>query len=178
MKILCGLGNPGQKYAKNRHNAGFIFLDAYAKKNGFPEFQEKWNALVSEKGQGDEKILLVKPLSYMNLSGEVLVKFLNFYKTDPSDLFLIYDDVDLKLGTIRFKEEGSAGTHNGMRSVIEKLGFDKFPRLRLGIETRGSIAPEQMDISDFVLSDFSDEEMEVFLCEIDEGVEILEKKLA
>jgi PTH1 family peptidyl-tRNA hydrolase len=178
MKIICGLGNPGSKYDGTRHNAGFDFIDEFARKNGFPEFSEKWDALISEKGLGEEKMILIKPQTYMNKSGEPLAKFINFYKLPLSDLFVIYDDVDLALGKIRLKEEGSAGTHNGMKSVIQCLGAQNFNRLRLGVESRGVSSPAGMDISDFVLSRFSDEELTIFKTEIIEALSILEKSLA
>ena len=157
MKIICGLGNPGAKYEGTRHNAGFVFLDKWAGKFDFPEFKEKWSAMVSEK----DGVLLIKPLTFMNLSGKPLAKFVNFYKVPLEDAVVVYDDVDLPLGTVRFRKEGSGGTHNGMKSVIEELGSQDFPRLRLGVESRGESAPEQMDISDFVLSRFEEAEMEI-----------------
>jgi PTH1 family peptidyl-tRNA hydrolase len=178
MRILCGLGNPGAQYNNTRHNAGFIFLDAYARKHDFPEFSEKWNTLVSEKGQGDEKVILVKPLTFMNKSGEALQRFVQFYKCPLDSVFLIYDDIDLPLGQIRFKEEGSAGTHNGMKSIIQCLGSSQFPRLRLGIESRGESAPKEMDLSTFVLAPFKPEEEELFEVSLKEGLDKLEKRLA
>lgn len=178
MKILCGLGNPGLKYQNTRHNAGFLLVDAYAEAHGFPEFKEKWNALVSEKGQGDDRVLLLKPLTYMNRSGEALLKFVNFYKVEPENIILSYDDVDLPLGELRFREKGSAGTHNGMKSVIACLGTEAFPRLRLGVESRGETAPEQMPLSDFVLAPFSGEERGLFDTELAEGLELLKNRLA
>lgn len=174
MKIICGLGNPGAKYEGTRHNAGFVFVDKWAEKYDFPEFKEKWDALVSEK----DGVLLLKPLSFMNLSGKPLAKFVNFYKVPLEETFLVYDDVDLPLGTVRFREEGGPGTHNGMKSVIESLGGRDFPRLRLGVESRGEGAPEQMSINDFVLSRFDNAEVETFLKEIDEAMALLENSLA
>lgn len=169
MKLICGLGNPGKEYEGTRHNAGFLFVDAWAKKYDFPEFKEKWNALVSEK----DGLLLLKPLTFMNKSGEVLSKFVNFYKLPLEEVVVVYDDVDLPLGTVRFRREGGPGTHNGMKSVIEQLGTESFPRLRLGIESRGQTAPEQMEITDFVLSRFSEEEMKVFEAETEDGINSL-----
>lgn len=178
MKLICGLGNPGEKYENSRHNAGFMFLDSFAIKHEFPNFVEKWNALVSEKGLGDEKIILIKPTTFMNLSGEAVLKFFKFYKLHTSDIFLVYDDVDLRLGELRFRDKGGAGTHNGMKSVISLLGTDEFPRLRLGIESRGVSAPELMDLHAFVLTPFSEEERSVFKNVVEEAVEVLENKLA
>lgn len=178
MKLIVGLGNPGEQYVKTRHNAGFMFIDRFANTHEFPEFKDKWDSLVTEKGTGDKKWILLKPMTFMNLSGRPVQKFAQFYKIASSDIYLIYDDVDLKLGSVRFRDEGSAGTHNGMKSVIEHLGTTDFPRLRLGIESRGESAPELMNLTDFVLSPFSEEERAVFKNEIGEGIEILEKALA
>ena len=178
MKVICGLGNPGGEYVGTRHNAGFVFLDEWAEKNGFPDWKEKSGALISEKGSGDEKVILVKPQNFMNKSGGPLAAILNFYKVDLADLVVVFDDVDLPLGEVRYRKEGGAGTHNGMKSVIAQLGGGDFPRLRLGVESRGESAPEQMDISDFVLSRFKKEEMEVFEKEVGEGIALLENSLA
>lgn len=178
MIILCGLGNPGKKYDGTRHNAGFAFIDEYAIRNDFPEFIEKDSVLMSEKGFGDDKVILIKPQTFMNASGVSLSKFVNFYKLPLENLVVIYDDVDLELGKVRFRAEGSAGTHNGMKSVVEQLGSNKFPRLRLGVESRGVYVAAEMDISAFVLASFSEEEIVLFKEEIDEAVDLLEKSLA
>jgi peptidyl-tRNA hydrolase, PTH1 family len=177
MKVICGLGNPGGEYQGTRHNAGFVFVDRWAEKYDFPDWKEKSGALISEKGSGDEKVILVKPQNFMNKSGGPLAAILNFYKVDLADLVVVYDDVDLPLGEVRYREEGGSGTHNGMKSVIAQLGGGDFPRLRLGVESRGESAPEQMDISDFVLSAFKEEEVEVFEKEVEEGIEVLDREL-
>ena len=178
MKIICGLGNPGEKYAGTRHNAGFIFLDYLASTMNFPEFREKrdWKAMVSEKGQGEDKVVLVKPLTFMNLSGETLQKVMSFYKATPAELLLVYDDVDLPLGTFRYREKGSAGTHNGMRSVIACIGTEDFPRLRLGIESREE--GSKMPLDAFVLAHFTGEESKIFENVIKEALLKLENSLA
>lgn len=178
MKIICGLGNPGKKYENTRHNIGFLFVDTYAEKYAFPAFQEKWNALVSEKIVGDKKILLMKPLTFMNKSGEALAKFAQFYKVDFKDIFVAYDDVDLPLGKLRFRDEGSAGTHNGMKSIITCLGSKNFPRLRFGVESRGEFAPEEMDLSAFVLASFKEEEWPKVEVMFQEALLLIEKSLA
>ncbi len=177
MKILCGLGNPGKKYENTRHNAGFLFVDFFARLHLFPPFKEKWGALVSEKGKKNKKLLLVKPLSYMNLSGGPISELLHFYHLPHSDLTVVYDDVDLKLGTIRYRREGSAGTHNGMKSLIETLGSSHFPRLRLGIESRGETAPTEMNLEAFVLFPFSESERLLFDQAMTEGAKMLENLL-
>lgn len=158
MKLICGLGNPGSKYERTRHNVGFRVLDAYAEQEAFPPFKEQGKALVSEKGTGRDKVILMKPLTFMNLSGEAVLQLMQFYKIEPKDLLVIYDDVDLPLGTLRYREKGSAGTHNGMKSIVETLATLDFPRLRVGIESRGATAPEQMPLDVFVLAPFLSEE--------------------
>ncbi len=177
MKIICGLGNPGQNYENTRHNAGFMFLDMLAKELNSEGFKVKkeWNLSMAETGTGEDKILLVKPLTYMNKSGEALSSICNYYKIGPSDLTLVFDDIDLPLGSVRFRKQGSAGTHNGMKSVITNLGFQNFPRLRLGIESRSN---KLMPLDAFVLSPFKDEERKLFDSEIKEGIDILKNSLA
>ncbi len=178
MKIIVGLGNPGSKYQNNRHNTGFMALDALQEKLETTDWKEesKFKAMISETVTKGEKTLLVKPLTFMNLSGEAVTKILNFYKADLQDLTVIYDDLDLPTGTIRIREKGSAGTHNGMKSIIQLLGAEEFKRIRIGIESRGTLASEQQDTSSFVLSDFGNEEKVLIDKAIDEVVdEIIEK---
>jgi len=160
MKIIVGLGNIGDKYAKNRHNLGFMAVDALAGKLDVTEWKEepKFKALTAECTQKGEKILLVKPTTLMNLSGQAISSIVNFYKESLENLTVIYDDLDLPLGTIRIRDKGSAGTHNGMKSVIQELGTEEFKRIRIGIEGRGTTSPEQQDTSSYVLSGFTKEE--------------------
>jgi PTH1 family peptidyl-tRNA hydrolase len=160
MKIIIGLGNPGEEYKKTRHNIGFMVIDTLREKLDFPEFKKdrKFNALISKGEYNDEKILLVKPQTFINLSGICVASLMNFFKVDPKDLFIIYDDVDLLLGKIRIRKKGGSGTHNGMKSIIDHIGETSFPRFRVGIESRGETAPRQMDISSFVLSSFNNDE--------------------
>ena len=168
MIIICGLGNPGAKYTKTRHNIGFRLVDKLA--NG-KAFLEKWNALILKTELHGKQVLLLKPQTYMNLSGQALRQVVNFYKIKPENIVITYDDVDLKFGDIRYRKEGSAGTHNGMKSVIRELGTNKIPRLRLGVESRGLYMPEQMDLANFVLAPFAKEEeqqMESFLAKASE----------
>ena len=172
MKLVVGLGNPGEKYARTRHNAGFMFADLLRQNLGLPEFamQKKFDALTAENAQGNfggensegEKIILAKPQTFMNDSGKSVSALYHYYKCKPHDLWLIYDDVDLQLGKFRIRQKGSAGTHNGMRSVIAALGFENFPRLRLGIESRGASSPHQQDVSSFVLEPFKADERKLF----------------
>lgn len=178
MKVICGLGNPGKKYNGTRHNVGFAFLAEFAKKHEFPPFEERGKTLLSTKGTGEDKILLMLPLTFMNLSGEAVREIIDFYKIDLKDFYAVYDDVDIPLGTVRFREKGSAGTHNGMKSIIQHLASMDFPRLRIGIESRGELSPQQMALHDFVLAPFLPNEIPFLKQAIDEGMSILEKDLA
>ena len=175
MKIIVGLGNPGPKYGKTRHNAGFMVIQALFEKLEGNEWKEstKFKSLIAEVQLNGEKAILVKPLTMMNLSGQAVAKILNFYKESPENLTVIYDDLDLPLGTIRIREKGSAGTHNGMKSIIQELGSEEFNRIRLGIESRGETAPEQQDTSSYVLSDFTKEEEPIIKKSIEEALEEL-----
>lgn len=133
MYIICGLGNPGKKYENTHHNMGFITVDQLASKYGIRVEKLKFKALIGEGRIGNEKVILVKPQTYMNLSGESVREVMNFYKEDIEHLIVIYDDIDIPIGTFRIRKKGSAGTHNGMRSVIYQLQDDGFPRIRIGI---------------------------------------------
>lgn len=174
MKIIIGLGNPDKKYLKNRHNVGFMILDEFIKelkKENISVIEEnKFEAVIVKVKYQNEDLLLVKPLTFMNNSGEAVSKILNFYKQPTENIIVIYDDIDLPLGTIRYREKGSAGTHNGMRSIIEHLGNQNFERIRIGIEARGETSPVQQDLSSFVLSDFSKEELKKLQTVIPEAI--------
>ena len=133
MKLIIGLGNPGKEYAYTRHNIGFMVVDMIAESFNISSFKEKFNAYIGEGKIGSEKILLVKPQTYMNASGESVVNIVRFYKVDLNDIVVIYDDLDLELGRLRIRNKGSAGGHNGMKSIIYQLQSDEFSRLRVGI---------------------------------------------
>lgn len=175
MKLICGLGNPGKKYEHTRHNVGFDFLDVLARDHEFPPFAEKWNALASEAVVAGEKWLLIKPTTYMNLSGEAVLKFQSFYKLAPEDLCVVYDDVDLPVGEFRFRAEGSPGTHNGMRSILSLLGTQKVPRIRFGIESRGDLTAEQIPLADFVLTPFTSEGQKRLSTAFEQALEEIKK---
>jgi PTH1 family peptidyl-tRNA hydrolase len=157
MKLIVGLGNPGKKYQNTRHNVGFNCVDLLQTKLELPAFKlsSKFNALVTEGEFQNEKVIIAKPETFMNLSGESVAKLVNFYQIDPRDLILIYDDLDLPLGEIRIRAEGSPGTHNGMKSVVLCLSFSNFPRVRIGIESRGLTAPKEQESASFVLETFT-----------------------
>lgn len=133
MKLVAGLGNPGAEYAKTRHNAGFMLVDALADKLGVDDWRERYDAMVLETRIGTEKVLLVKPITYMNESGRAIGPLLSWYKLGPEDLIVAHDDMDIPAGTIRIRKKGSAGGHNGIKSILEYVGDEHFARVRIGI---------------------------------------------
>ena len=153
MYIIVGLGNPGKKYESTKHNIGFITLDFLAEKNDIKINKIKHKALVGEGMISGQKVLLVKPQTYMNLSGNSVREVMEYYKADIDKLVVIYDDVDIPMGRLRIRKKGSAGTHNGMRSIIYDLQDDGFPRVRIGIG-----ADRKMPLANFVLGGFGKEE--------------------
>ena len=163
MKIIIALGNPGQQYANTRHNAGFIIADELQKSLVFSEFEKnsKFEASVCEKNLGGEKILLAKPQSFMNNSGQVVKKMLDFFKISKENLVVLHDDLDIELGAFKISLDSSAAGHNGVQSIIDNLGSQQFKRIRLGIEgsekKKDRIIPGEV----FVLQDFSKEELEI-----------------
>ena len=133
MYVIAGLGNPGKKYANTRHNMGFITIDQLAEKHDIKVDKVKFKALVGEGRIAGQKVLLVKPQTYMNLSGEAVRQAMDFYKIDPEELIVIYDDIDIPTGTFRIRKKGSPGTHNGMRNIFQHIQTNDFPRIRVGI---------------------------------------------
>lgn len=133
MYIIAGLGNPGSKYESTRHNMGFKAIDAMASEFGIDVNRAKFKGLIGEGRIGSEKVILLKPQTYMNLSGQSVREIMNFYKIPEENLIVIYDDFDLPIGSIRVRKSGGPGTHNGMKSVVQELGSRKFPRVRVGI---------------------------------------------
>lgn len=152
MKLIVGLGNPGKEYENTRHNIGFMVLDQYAKE---ANWQRKFNALYTTTIVNNEKIILLKPETYMNLSGDAVVECVNFFKIDIKDILIIHDDLDLPFGKYRIKINSSAGGHNGIKSIINRLGTDSFARLKIGISKN-----DTMDTKDFVLGKFQKEQLE------------------
>ena len=160
MKLIVGLGNPGPKYENTRHNVGYLVLDKLSEIIDAEESKSgKFDALISSANTNDDKTILAKPTTYINLSGRAVQQLTQFYKISPEDVWIIYDDIDLPIGQIRIRKKGGPGTHNGMKSIVDHIG-QNFPRFRVGIESRGESAPEQQDISSFVLSPFTKEEEE------------------
>ncbi len=133
MYVIAGLGNPGRQYEKTRHNMGFLVVDEFAAAHGIDVRRIKHKALIGEGRIAGEKILLVKPQTYMNLSGESLREVMAYYDVPMENLIVVYDDMDLETGTLRIRKKGSSGSHNGMKSVIYQLQSDEFPRIRIGI---------------------------------------------
>ena len=149
MKIIVGLGNPGAKYAGTRHNIGFEVIDYIAKGPGCSPFREKFEAFVAELKEGEETVLLVKPLTFMNLSGRSVRAMLDFYKLPVEQVLVVCDDFNLPLGKLRIRAKGSHGGQNGLRNIQEQLGTDSYARLRIGVGQ-----PGLGEAVDFVLSKF------------------------
>lgn len=187
MLLIIGLGNPGEKYAKNRHNAGFILLDELRWLWNFPqfEFEKKFNSELSEgalppsplglprrvkagggiEGEGSTfdsktKVILARPQTFMNNSGEAVQKIMSFYKLTPANIIVIHDDLDLEIGKYKISADSSAAGHNGVQDIFDKLGTQQIQRARLGVETAGGRANRIIPGEDFVLQDFTAEEYE------------------
>ena len=163
MKIVVGLGNPGRQYTGTRHNIGFMVVGRLASIHSLAFSRKKFKAELAAGMVEGEDVLLVKPQTFMNLSGEAVGSVVRFYKRELSDLLIVYDDVDLPLGKIRLRPDGGSAGHNGIKSIITDLGSDKFPRLRVGI--RGAFVYD--DLSDYVLSKFTSDER----AELDENID-------
>ena len=156
--LIVGLGNPGAGYEYTRHNAGFRAADAVAQKLGVAVTKKKFESMTGEASFEGAKICIIKPQTFMNLSGEAVWRAMRFYKTGPTELIVIYDDVDLPLGNIRLRAFGGTGSHNGMRSIADSIGGEaRFPRIRIGIGQQ----PKNMELSDYVLQRFKPEEREL-----------------
>ena len=154
--IVAGLGNPGLEYENTRHNAGFLTMEELAKQCGAKLDQMKFKSDCGEAMLGDVRCLLMKPTTYMNLSGDAIAAAANFYKIPPEQVLVIYDDISLPPGKLRLRRKGSAGGHNGIKSIIAQLGTEEFPRIRVGV---GAKPDPQYDLADWVLSKFSEEDM-------------------
>lgn len=155
MKLIVGLGNPGKEYENTRHNIGFIFIDYFAEKNKATIDKEKFNGLYTQITINNEKVILLKPLSYMNLSGEVVRKFVDYFKIDINNILIISDDLDMNFGKLRLRPDGSSGGHNGLKNIALNLNTESFKRLKVGISNNKDI-----DTKDYVLGKFNKEEKE------------------
>lgn len=154
MKIIVGLGNPGDKYAYTYHNVGWLTLDVLADRLGIKLTTKECDSVTGVKSVGGEKIVLAKPQTFMNLSGVAVKQLLGKYNAEPSDLIVVYDDIDIEKGTYRYREKGSAGTHNGMRDIIAKIGTGDFERVRVGT---GPV-PQEIPLISYVLMTIPDGE--------------------
>ena len=164
MFVIVGLGNPTAQYEGTRHNAGFDVIDVLAEKYNISVDARKCRAFCGKGVIAGQKVLLVKPQTYMNLSGESVGGIVNYYKIDPeSDLLVIYDDISLDVGQLRIRKKGSAGGHNGIKSIIAHLGTTVFPRIKVGVGEK----PKNYDLADYVLGHFSKQEREL----MEEGYE-------
>ncbi len=160
MFIITGLGNPDRVYQNNRHNVGFLFLDYIVTKYSLSDFKKKGNFLYSKNSYHNAETALIKPITYMNLSGEAISSSLNFFKADKKNVVVIYDDVDLPFGKIRIRESGSSGGHNGLKNIEQHLGTRDYMRVRIGIG--GSDETSAIyDLKDYVLSNFSPSDLEL-----------------
>ena len=174
MKMIVGLGNPGPQYARNRHNIGFQVVDLLARRHGIPLSRAKFNALfgvgtincsqllesrrLPKESAAGQRVLVVRPLTFMNLSGRSVAPIARFHRIEPQDIFVVYDELDLPSGKLRLRPFGGSGGHNGMKSLIQQLGTDQFPRARVGIGRPHT----PMSSADYVLQNFSVEEETVF----------------
>jgi len=154
MKLIIGLGNPGKEYDNTRHNIGFMIIDNYL---GNVKFQHKFNAAYYETLINNEKVIFIKPETFMNLSGNAVQAFVQFYKVDLSDILVIHDDLDLPVGKYRVKVNSSSGGHNGIKSIIASLNSKNFARLKIGVSNN-----KKMDTKDYVLGKFSKEELNIY----------------
>ena len=155
--LVVFLGNPGLKYTDTRHNAGFMTGDALSKSLGVSINRARFQALVGECTIGEERVLLMKPQTYMNLSGDAAIQAVNFYKIPPAHVLVVSDEISLPIGRLRVRTKGSAGGHNGLKSLIARLGTEDFPRIRLGV---GAPPHPDYDMADWVLSSFRNQDAE------------------
>ena len=157
MYLIAGLGNPTREYEKTRHNVGFSVSDVLADRYNIDVSDRKHKALCGRGVIEGEKVLLLKPQTFMNLSGESIREAVDYYKIDPEDIIVIYDDISLEPGQLRIRLKGSAGGHNGIKNIIAHLGTQEFPRIKVGVGAK----PPKMDLADYVLSRFGAEEQKI-----------------
>ena len=157
MKLIVGLGNPTPQYAGTRHNVGFEVIDMIANQYNIAVDTAKHKGIYGKGKIEGQSVILLKPMTFMNLSGESVAAVAKYYKILPEDIIVIYDDINLDVGRLRIREKGSAGGHNGIKNIIAHLGTDAFPRIRVGV----GMKPPKMDLADYVLSRFSKEEQDL-----------------
>lgn len=168
MKLIVGLGNPGADYERTRHNVGWMVVDAFARKFRIDVTRHEKNALTGTGRVAGGSVMVAKPLTYMNLSGDAVKLLVNAYLESTDDLIVVYDDIDLPLAKLRIRPSGSSGTHNGMRSIVQVLGTEKFPRLRIGIG-----AQDGGRLRDYVLDEFAADEQAIVSRAIERSVDAL-----
>lgn len=170
MWIVIGLGNPGSQYAGTKHNVGFEVIDKMAYDHGIKVTKIKHRALIGEGSLQGEKIILAKPQTYMNLSGESIREIMSWYKVTNKDIIIVYDDVSLPIGELRIRERGSAGGHNGIKNIIYQLGTEAFTRIKIGVGEK----PPGWSLADYVLSRFGKEELSCIVQGITDASEAAE----
>lgn len=170
MYLVVGLGNPGSKYTKTRHNIGFRVVEALAERNGARLDTDKHKGLIGKGTIGAEKVIFAKPLTYMNLSGECVRAVADFYKIPAENVIVVFDDISLDVGKLRIRKKGSAGGHNGIKSIIAHLGGENFPRLKFGVGDK----PSGMDLADYVLGNFSAADEQILKQAIDRACDAVE----
>lgn len=175
MYLIAGLGNPGRQYEATRHNMGFDVIDKLVEEFNVPQAGVKFNAMYGKGRIGGESVILMKPLSYMNLSGGPIREMANYFKIDPeTELIVIYDDIDTEPGQLRVRKKGSAGGHNGIKSIIQQLGTQNFMRVRVGVGAK----PKGWDLADYVLGRFDKDERQLIEEAQDRACEAVEMILA
>lgn len=170
MKLIVGLGNPGMQYATTRHNIGFEVIDSIAETYNIQVTKSKYKALIGEGVISGERVILMKPQTYMNLSGEAIRACMDFHKINNEDVIVIYDDVSLDVGQLRLRKSGSAGGHNGIKSIISHLNTQDFPRIKVGVGQK----PAGWDLANYVLGRFTEEDMKILGPKCNEIVKAVE----
>ena len=173
VKLIIGLGNPGKPYEHTRHNIGFDVIDELANRWNAPLNQSKFNGMYASVHRPEGKVILLKPLTYMNLSGESVRPLMDYFDIDIEDIIVIYDDLDLETGKLRLRAKGSAGGHNGIKSLIQHLGTQEFNRIRVGVNR----PPAGMKVADYVLSKFSKDDQPVVTEAIGKSCDAVETAL-
>lgn len=172
MKLIVGLGNPGKQYEKTRHNVGFDVIDAYLTSKDQNNYKDKFQGLYNEININNEKVIFLKPQKYMNLSGEVVKKYVDFFKISTNDILVIQDDLDQELGKIKLKQNSSSGGHNGIKNIELHLGTKDYKRLKIGISN-----DKNKDTKDYVLGKMNSEERKIIDKTIEECLDILDDYL-
>ena len=173
VKLIIGLGNPGKPYEHTRHNIGFNVIDELANRWNAPLNQTKFNGMYATLHRPEGKVMLVKPLTYMNLSGECVRPLMDYFDIEIEDIIVVYDDLDLEMGKLRLRAKGSAGGHNGIKSLIQHLGTQEFNRIRVGVDR----PPAGMKVADYVLSRFSKEDQPTVKEAVDKSCDAIETAL-